>query len=441
MRWMVGLIALVLLSGCKQGIDDRPVLRVSNWGGAGEDGPFDRMVQAKEREFEKANGARVRKEGIPDGYVPKMILNFIAGTQPDVMVVDASSAGLFINNGMLQDLRPFIEKDADFKLSDYYENVLDTYRRPGKPGDATAPIYAIPNDFTPMVVYYNKDLFDEAGVPYPKDDWTFEDFRQTALKLTKKGQYGFFFGNWMPGWIMFLWNNGADVLSLKDRKASGVFDSPKSVETYKFLQDLVLKDKVSPTLSEAAALGVDPFANGQAAMAVSGHWSLVDYRNAPMKNGKKAINWERLGVVNMPHNVPTSQTAIYMSAYGIPKGAKNADLAWKYIKMWTSRAVQTEYQSTGIAVCARKDVSLMRAGREGDDSMDTPKVRAEHSQEAEFLPIIATGRPPYGSKVEGYEIVEKVGQSAMQSIMNGADVQRTLSDAARRIDREFAKSK
>ncbi len=415
------------------------------------------MVQAKDREFERANHALVRKEGIPGEYVPKMLLNFVADTQPDVMVVDASSAAVFKNNGMLQDLRPFIERDPDFKLSDFYDNVLDTYRgatssaRAGekltseqmrdleqalKTPAAGRPIYAIPNDFTPMVMYYNKDLFDAAGVPYPKDSWSFDDFLQTAQKLTKKGQYGFAFGNWMPGWVMWLWNNGGDVLSEDGQRASGFFDSEANQQTFTYIRDLINKHKVSPSLSEAASMGVDLFANGQAAMTVSGHWALVGYKNAPKKDGKPAINWERLGVVRMPHNTPDSKTVLYMSAYAIPRGAKNPELAWKYIKMWTSRALQTEYQSTGIAVCARKDVSQERAGLFSDTS--GVAVR-EHEIEASFLPIIPTGRPPLGSRIEGYEIVEKVGTSAMQSILNGADVKTTLSQAAKRIDQEFAK--
>jgi multiple sugar transport system substrate-binding protein len=286
-----------------------------------------------------------------------------------------------------------------------------------------------------MVLYYNKDLFDAAGIPYPTEDWDFATFRETARKLTKKGQYGFSLVNWMPGWVMFLWNNGGDVLSPDGRRSQGYLDSAKNVEAFSLLRDMIVKDHSTPSLSEAAGMGVDPFANGQAAMTVSGHWALVGYKNAPMKNGKPAIDWKRLGVVALPHNVPTSQTVLYMAAYGIPRGAKNPDLAWKYIKMWTSRAVQEDYQTTGIAVCARKDVSGERAGGEAGPS------GPEESQEAEFIDIVPTGRPPAGSWVEGYEIVEKVGTSAMQSILNGADIQATLTAAAKRIDREFAKSK
>src|SRR5205085_11138122 len=123
--------------------------------------------------------------------------------------------------------------------------------------------------FTPMVLYYNKRLFDRAEVSYPKAGWNFEQFLQTAQKLTIPGkQWGFVFNNWMAGWIMWLWNNGGDVLSPDGTRASGYFDSPHNVQTVSFLRDLIDKYKIAPTLSANASLGVDPFANGQAAMAV-----------------------------------------------------------------------------------------------------------------------------------------------------------------------------
>ena len=80
---------------------------------------------------------------------------------------------------------------------------------------------------------------------------------------------------------------------------------------------------------------------------------------------------------------------------------------------------------SGIAVCARKDVAQER----GADRL-----------EAQFLPIIADARPPHGALVEGYEIVEKVGKNALDSILNNdVPVRVALKKAAERIDQEFAK--
>jgi len=365
----------------------------------------------------------VRVEGIPGSgdYVNKMLLNFVANTQPDVMVLDASSAAVFVNNGLLTDLKPFIDKDPDVAIEDYYPNVVEIAKR----GDH---VYAVPGDFTPMVMYYNKDLFDAASVPYPDASWDFEKFLNTAKRLTdrSKDQYGFVFSNWMPAWIMWLWNNGGDVLAPDGEKASGILDSDNNVETIEWLRKMILEHKVAPTLSEAASTGVDLFANGQAAMTVSGHWALIGYKNAPKgKDGKPKIDWKRLGVVALPHNTPQSQTVMYEAGFGIPKGAKNPELGWKLIKMWTSYRLQSRYNASGIAVCARKDVS---------------RARARDPIEAQFIPIIRTARPPWGAKVEGYDAVERIGKVMMDSVLTGgADVRTALRRAAEAIDREFGK--
>jgi len=416
------LFSLLVTANCGV-VDDgsKTVVRISTWGGAGDDGEYDKMVERAYLDFEKANpGVDVRLEGIPGEYVHKMLLNFVAGTQPDVMIVDASSAAVFVDNGLLSDLTSYIENDPEFNLGDYYPNVVDICRRGEK-------IHAIPGDFTPMVLYYNKDHFDEAGIPYPDASWDFAKFLETAQKLTIPGKrHGFAFANWMPGWIMWLWNNGGDVLSPDGKKSAGYFDSDANVETVGFIRDLIKKHKVAPSLSEAASMGVDLFANGDASMTVSGHWSIVGYKNAPKDSqGRPKINWERLGVVALPHNTPESHTVMYEAGFAIPKGCKNPDLAWKLVKMWTSYAMQSKYNKSGIAVCARKDVS---------------EEHSKHPLEAQFLPIIPTARPPWGSKVEGYETVERIGKNMMDSVLNtDIDIRTALRNAAERIDREFAK--
>lgn len=420
MRVLLVLLALTALVGCGPRDEGKIVLRVANWSGAGDDSEFEKTTQRIYREFEQENpGVEIRVEGIPDGYVSKVILSFVAGTEPDVMLLDASSAAVFIDNGVLANLSPFMAKDPEFDLDDFFPNVVDIARR----GDA---VYAVPNDFTPMVLYFNKRLFDAVGVPYPKPGWTFADFRETAKALTQEDMYGFAFANWMPGWIMWLWNNGGDVLAPDGTRASGVLDSPANVKTLEFLRDLIVVDRSAPSLSEAASLGVDLFANGQAAMTVSGHWALIGYANAPKgPDGKPKLVWEDLGVAPMPTNVGESHTVMYETGYAIGKNSKHKELAWKFLKYFTSEHVQSLYNKSGIAVCARRDVAA---------------ERAKDPLEAQFLPLIPSARAPWGSRVEGYEIVEKVGKNALDSVLNNnAPVREALTKAAQRIDQEFAK--
>jgi multiple sugar transport system substrate-binding protein len=405
---------LALAAGCQPPEERRVTLRVANWGGAGEEGVFTDTIRRVNQEFERANpGVKVQVEGIPGEYVQKMLLNHVAGSMPDVMILDASSAAVFMNNGILADLTPHVRKEPPGFIEQYWPNVTGVFRRGEK-------LYGIPNDFTPMAMYYNKALFDAKGVPYPKPGWTWEEFRDTARKLSdpQKKQYGFVVSTWMPGWVMWLWNGGGEVLG-PDGKASGTLDSAINVATLNFLKSLV-DDGIAPSLSQTAAMGADPFEQGRAAMTVSGHWSIVGFKNA------KNLDWKKLGVTELPARASTpSRTVLYMSAYGIPAKAKHPDLAWEYIKLWTSAEIQRQYNSTGIAVCGRIDIARARS-QEGEI-------------ERQFLPIIPQGRAPLGSQIEGYERVEAAGRSAMDAVLNGTPAQNALSRAAATIDQEIKK--
>lgn len=420
-RWMglLFLLAVLLTCACSSR-GEEIVLRIADWGGAGEDTEFSRTLAAIRREFEDANpGVTIRVEHIPgsQAYVRKMLLNFIAGAEPDIMVLDASSAAVFIGNGVLRDLRPFIDADKDFALDDFFPNVVDIARR----GDQ---VFAIPGDFTPMVVFYNRALFDRFGVPYPKAGWTLQDFRQTCQALTKEGKYGLKFANWMPAWLPLCWNFGADVLNKEGTKATGFFDGRKMVEAFSFIRNLVLKDRAAPSLSLASAQGYDPFLHGDAAMEISGHWSLVGYSNPPKDGqGRPKLRLDEIGVVELPTNLDRSVTVMYQAGFAMGKNCRHPDLAWKFIKHMTSYAVQRRYQSTGIAICARKDVA---------------RERAIDERERAFLSIVPAARPPWGSVVEGYDNVESEGQKALDAVLkNGQEPLTALKRAAFAIDRDF----
>lgn len=407
--------AAAMLGGCAAIEPSGTVVRIANWGGAGDDSDFNRLVKRLYAEFEEENpGIRIQVEGIPGSqeYVSKLLLAYIARSEPDVITLDASSAAVFIDNGVLRDLRPYIDRDPDVRPEDYFPNVFDIARR----GEA---VYAIPGDFNPMALYYNKDHFDAAGIPYPQNNWTWDDFLAAAKATTRDGRFGFVFANWMPGWIMWLWNNGGDVLSPDGSTAVGYFDSPQSVEAVQFLADLVSRHRVSPSLSQAAAMGVDLFATGRAAMQISGQWSIVGLQAAP------AIKMDRIGVVTLPTRLSKPVTVMYQAGYAIGRHSRNPDAAWEFIKFWTSSRVQMRYQTSGVAISARKDVA---------------EALADTQIKKDFLKMVPLARLPWGARVEGYDLVEQIGQKAMDRILNGGvPVQRALSDAAREIDREFAR--
>lgn len=411
LRWF--WLALLLLGACGPVREGTVVLRFATWGGASEETEYTRTLQRLFREFERENpGVKIREEKIPDSkdYVAKMLLSFVAGTEPEVMMLDASSAAVFIDNGALMNLRPLIDADREFREADYFPNVWKIATR----GEA---VYGLPGDFTPMVVYYNRRLFREAGVPEPRPGWSIADFRRTAQRLTRNGRWGFKLDNWMPGWIPWVWNLDGDVLSTGGKRAAGALDADETVRAVEFLRDLVNRDKVAPALSQVAASGVDPFLNGDAAMQVSGHWALVGIKDAPK------LRMEDIGVVAMPSDLPTTRTVMYASGPAIGRNCRHPKEAWAFVKFLTSKRYQLAYQSSGVAISGRRDVAEHYAA--GDPRRQT------------FLQIVPSARMPWGASVEGYDFVETLGPKVLDAVLAGADARTELRRAARRIDEYF----
>jgi multiple sugar transport system substrate-binding protein len=415
------LAALLCVGGCvrhESGAAGTIVLHVADWGGASADPNMNRFDNAVMAEWKRLHpNIEIEPEHIPgsDEYVSKMLTAFVAGTEPDVMSLDASSAAVFIVNDTLRDLTPFVQADH-LDLSVYYPNVLDLARR-------GSHLYALPADFTPMMLYYNKRAFDQAGLPYPQDGWTWADFHAACQRLTlwPRGalhptRYGFLVETWMPGWIMWIWQNGGDVLSPEGRRATGYLDSPATIGAVQFLTDLV-KDHLAPSLSQTQAQGADPFESGLVAMRISGHWNIVGLK------ASETIKMADVGVVGLPQNRRRA-TVIYESGYAITKRCPHPRAAWEYVKFMSGPFVQRKKAELGLGISANRQIAEARRG--------------SSPLEPEFLDNIRYGIAPWGARVENYAQVEDLGREMMDEVLvGGVPVSQALHEAALRADAEL----
>ena len=117
----------------------------------------------------------------------KILTNVAGGTPPDVVLQGGRDFGLFVSKGVLQDLSALIARDH-YDTSDFFAVCMQLTTWKGK-------VYGLPDDLNLLGLYYNKDLFDKAGVPYPPmtwgaPNWTCQDFEDTARRrtLTTRGQ-------------------------------------------------------------------------------------------------------------------------------------------------------------------------------------------------------------------------------------------------------------
>jgi multiple sugar transport system substrate-binding protein len=168
------------------------------------------------------------------------------GRQPeagvDVAFVEIHDFSVLKERDLFQDLGPFVAKD-DFNLATYFPSILAQFTFQDN-------LLVLPRDIAPVCcVYFNKTLFTQAGLPYPRDDWRWpRDFLPVAQKLTRCDSHGNvtcygFMDDW-PLWDAFVLSNGGHYVDDADNSSRFMLDSPESVETLRFRQERMLKYRV-----------------------------------------------------------------------------------------------------------------------------------------------------------------------------------------------------
>lgn len=187
--------------------------------------------------------------------------------------------------------------------------------------------YAVPTNCAATAIFYNKDVFDRLGVPYPKGDWTWEQFVQTARRLTVKRPNGRgyeTFGIMSYTLTDCIWQAGGEFFTPDGSRCT--LDSPQAIEGARFFRDLQQNFHVMPTASEENSMSssggwgagqMNYFMGGHIAMIVSGRYAVINWRATPGL---------RVGVVAMPHHRRFANRLLWRCT-GINRNSPNADAA------------------------------------------------------------------------------------------------------------------
>lgn len=347
---MVSLIFAFTLTGCTKDAEnskepektpkEKKSVRVMSWWNFSDS----QSLQQLKSKFEEQNqDYELVFDQIPTKYADKIMAIIGGGGDqvPDVMMLAMDKIPIFAKAGAIQSLDGMMSDDYKNSL---YPVVFDAVKFDGK-------AYAAPRDITSFVMFCNKKMFDEANVPYPNEDWTWDEFLETAKKLTKyEGdkavQWGYYFSKHDDSIYTWLIQNGASYTDA-DRKES-VLSSPEAKEALQFLQDLTYKHKVCPTETEAKQFGTDvtsPFIANKAAMTIGGLSMSVAY-------DKENIEYV---MVPLPKGKKQATTA-FVNSWAIPKGAKDPEASWKVIEFFSSKEGQQIALDTGMGLPASKDV-------------------------------------------------------------------------------------
>ncbi|WP_433619652.1 ABC transporter substrate-binding protein [Paenibacillus cellulositrophicus] len=301
------------------GSGSEKTLRFATW----DTGDALKIEQDIAKKFEESHpGTKVQVEAYADGFDQKLAAGFGAANPPDVMYMwDFPTY-----HQSLEPLDSYADKDKDLNIDDFYKGLFNY-------GKIDGTLYGIPAGFTTRVVYYNKKLFDEAGVPYPKDGWTWPEFQEMAGKLTDKSkkQYGFGVRAENDTYDLqgFVWSNGSSFISPDGKTIDGYMNSKETAEAIQMFGDMVKNGSAVLTGGKGQQSGDDIFKAGKIAMWESGIWPLESFRQAGVD----------VGTVEMPAFPGKPVKGVLAeSALSIAKDSKQKDLAWEFIKFYVSDA-------------------------------------------------------------------------------------------------------
>jgi multiple sugar transport system substrate-binding protein len=292
---------------------EKVTLRFMSWDSGATLAPYQRAIDAFMKKYPDIT---VKTESVPDNFDQKLLTSLASNTAPDVFMT--WNYPKFVPSGALEPLDEYIKNDK-LDMGIYYDIINKYVQFDGK-------TWGLPTTYSTRAIYYNKKLFDAAGVPYPKDGWSWNDFSDTVKKLTKPGQYGFIstpddFFTMQP----YFWSNKGDLISQDGKKIDSVFNSAQNVQTVKFLKDLYdISAKQASAGKFSTNNGLEAFKTGSVAMFDNGMWPIGDI----LKEGKL-----ELGIVS--HPVPqngTLKSMIHTSGYTMPKSGKHKKEAWELVK-------------------------------------------------------------------------------------------------------------
>ncbi len=269
-----------------------------------------------------------------DEYWTKLEAAGTGGALPDVFWMHINNFRKYADAGLLEGI-----DTGKTDLSKFPSGLNELYTIDGT-------LYGIPKDFDTIGLWYNKTMFDEKGIAYPDETWTWDTLVEVAAELTdaNSGIYGFAAPlDTQQGYYNFIYQNGGYVIS-EDKTKSG-FDMPETIEAIQFYTDLINKYKVSPayaTLVETSNTNL--FESGKVAMILQGSWMVTE-----MKSNEYTHDNADVAVLPMGKE----RASIYNGlANAVASTSKNKEAAMKFVYYMGTEEANITQAKNGSAIPA-----------------------------------------------------------------------------------------
>lgn len=299
------------------------------------------------------------------GYYANLATLIASGKKPDLAFTASEGIKFLAQNGLVVPVNQFLDSDPNAAAlkADIAPALLQSFAYSGD-------ITAIPNGWNNMVIYYNKKLFADAGLPEPTADWNWDKFRETAKALTKDtngdgktDQYGF---TWtsneiFPGILPWVANAGGNLVN--DDVSAATADSPAVVRAVTFLKGLI-DDGIAPAPSPMGDI-FTAFQNGSIAMFGGGRWPSATFL------GNGFTDWD----IQLYPTDKTYQTVAGAAGYAILKSAVDPNLAWALQRYTVSPEIQDGQIGTPSA--PRDSIPTLRSTAEKTVAAGIPPAHGD----------------------------------------------------------------
>lgn len=287
----------------------------------------------------------IPRSGAGGGYEDKINAALTTNTLPDVLTLDGPNTAAYADARMIQPLDDFLTITDDILPSIIEQGTYD------------GSLYAMGYSESGVGIYYNKDMFAEAGItedqlPTLEDPWTWDEFIEISRTLRDTFDVPAInlglddHSEWlMYAFAPFIWSNGGEIVSEDGTNALGVFDSPENVETFTFLQTLSAEGLTTLTPAEMA------FQTGQYPMLMSGSWTIQE-----LENEYQDINY---GVLPYPVS-PNTEDLVSPTgswAYGMSSTTEHPEAAGELIDFLASEDEMYRMSMMNTVLPARHSVA------------------------------------------------------------------------------------
>lgn len=419
LAWLVLLSLIVMTAACGSSSNDKTAD-----GGNGKEtikfmqytasGAQESTLKDMVNEFENQNpDIKIDLEIVDyQNYTTKLNTMIASGTAPDVFEVGYENFMTYASHDVLKDLSDIIAADKEFNPEQYKQLAYDAFKYNGKQ-------MGLVESFSDVVLFYNKDLFDQKQVAYPQDSWTWEDELAAAEKLTdaQQGIWGTYAPLQFYEFYKTIAQNGGGIF---DKDGKPVVNSEANKEALQWMIDKASKYHITPPLNDDTFAqpdaDINAFKAGQIAMFRTGIWNMSRFADADFK-------WD---IALEPGN---SQKAHHFFADGlaVSKDTEHAEAAWKFLKFMSADPYVVDQRiAKDWSVPAISDDKMLEAYL---------KQTPPESKEKVFEALDTLVLPPVGPNPEKWnEISTVVGEELDKAKLGISDVSTALDHAQQKLE-------